>query len=120
MHHGTAIVDDVHLPTWVDESIADPARVQLEEMDAVRVDPAQIGVDERVGHDLRGGRIGTQRDEYVGAERVQRPRVDARDRVGHKSSQPGCRSARDGWRPVRIGESGASTRSARCWWVDRS
>ena len=36
----------------------------------MRVDPAQVGVDERLGHEHRSFSFGTECDEHVGGERA--------------------------------------------------
>ena len=113
MHDRAPIVDDARNAAGIDLTLADPRAVEVEQVDAVRVDAAQVGVDQRLGHEHRGVALGTERDEHIGRERAQRARADD-DPVGHRSSQPGSRSSRAGWRPIRIGESGESTSRKRC------
>ena len=95
VHDRSAIVDDTGRAPRVDLSLADPRAIEVEKMDAVGVDPAEVGVDERFGHEHRGVALGAERGEHVGCERPQRSRADDL-RVAHRSSQPGWRSSRDG------------------------
>jgi len=60
----------------------DPAQVDGDAVDAVRVDPAQVGVDERVGHraGVAGGEVEAR--EEVGDQPAQHRRRDA-DELAH-------------------------------------
>ena len=56
MHDRAPVVDDTHHAARVDLTLADPRAVEVEQVDAVRVDPAEVGVDQRLGHERRGVR----------------------------------------------------------------